>query len=136
MSEEKIKVPAAWAAQRDEEAQRRELVGQWREHLATGQRKVLDEEGPYGNFRSRLPVEVLKNLTPNEREELMAHEEAEFNRLKPLARAKDEQRRAHVMAGGSAEAFERQWADYGEAITIDARAAESLDRAARSSSPY
>lgn len=136
MSEEKIKVPAAWAAKSAEEAQRRELVGQWREHLATRQREVLDEEGPYGNFRSRLPVEVLKNLTPGEREELMAHEEAEYNRLKPLARAKDEQRRAHVQAGGDAEDFEAQWEAYGKDITISARADESLDRAARASSPY
>lgn len=134
--QEKIKVPAAWTAGREKEAQRRELIGEWRQHLAAQQRKALDEEGTSGGFRTRIPLEVLKSLTDAEREELMSAEEAEYNRLKPIAAAKSDQLRAHVTAGGSAEDFEHMWSTYGKEATIDARAAESLDRAARSSSPY
>ena len=118
MSEEKIKVPAAWAAQRDEEAQRRKLIGEWREYLGAQQRKALDEEGPTGSFRTRLPLKVLKNLTPDEREQLMAHEEAEYNRFLPLAEARRTQRAAWVKAGGDAEDFDAGWEAGGREMTI------------------
>ncbi len=136
MTEEKIPVPASWLAERDKEDARRKLIDEWRQHLSAQQRKALDEEGSTARFRSHLPLEVLKNLTPDEREALMAHEESEYNRFKPLAVAKSEQLRAHVRAGGSAEDFERIWEAYGRDATIDATVAEHLDRESRASQLY
>lgn len=118
MSEEKIKVPAAYQAQRDEEAQRRENVGEWRRYVSAKQREVLDEEGPYGGFKSRIPLDALKAFTPDERDELMAHEEAEYNRLRPLAEARRTQRVAWVKAGGDEEDFDAGWDLGGRENTI------------------
>jgi hypothetical protein len=115
---EKIKVPAGWAAERDKEAERRHLIGEWRQHLSAQQRQALDEEGAFGGFKSRLPLEVLKNLTPDEREELMTHEEAEYNRFRPLAEARRTQRAAYVKAGGDAEDFDAGWEVAGREETI------------------
>lgn len=133
---QKIKVPEAFLEHGRQKAQRRELIGEWRKYLSTRQREALDQGGELVGYKTRIPLEVMKNLTDAEREELMTHERAEYERLRPLAVAKGAQLRAHVAAGGEAEDFEEIWTAYGRDATIDAAAAASLDRASRSSFPY
>ncbi|MDP9437915.1 MAG: hypothetical protein M3P49_04100 [Actinomycetota bacterium] len=138
MSEEKIKVPASWQAGRDQEAQRRKLIGEWRQYLSVQQRKALDEEGAVGSFKSRLSVELLRNLTPDEREELMSAERAEYDRLRPLAEARRTQRAAYVKAGGDAEDFDAGW-DLGgreETIALIASGVDFEPSPGQFNSPY
>ncbi|MDQ3639630.1 MAG: hypothetical protein M3426_16905 [Actinomycetota bacterium] len=135
MTEEKIPVPASILADQEKDAKRRANIGEWRQWLATKQQEEL-EESPYGRFQSRIPIEALKSFTSEERDELMVSEELEYNRLKPLAQARDEQHRAFVQAGGDAENFDAIWEGYGKDIHIAEVAAESIERAKRSSSPY
>ncbi len=132
---EKVAVPEAWKADQAATTERRELIGEWRAWLGAKQQESLDA-APYGRFQSRIPIEALKSFTPEERDELMVAEELEYNRLKPLAQARDEQRRAFVQAGGDAENFDAVWEGYGKDIHIAEEAAESIERAKRSSSPY
>lgn len=134
--EEKISVPAAFLDRQKKEAERRELIGEWRQHLGAKQREHLEQEGPLAGFKTRISVELFKSLTPEEREELMSHEQAEYNRLKPLATSKSEQRRAFVAAGGDGEDFDEHWELGGKNATIAQMADEKLDRASRASSAY
>lgn len=133
---EKISVPASHQAGQEEKAQRARLIGEWRGFLSAKQRKHLDEEGPHAGFRTRISAELAKALTPQEYEELAGHEQAEYNRLKPLATSKSEQRRAFIAAGGDGEDFDEHWELGGKNATIAQMADERLDRAARSSSAY
>lgn len=136
MSEEKkIPVPAAWAASRVKEAERRELIGEWRHYLSTRQQDAVNEN-PHERFKSHIPIETLKNLSPAEREELMIFEEREHGRLKPVAQAEREQRQAFVRAGGDTEIFDANWETYGRDAHIAQVAGEDLDRASRATSPY
>lgn len=127
-------MPEAWKAQGAKEAERRELLGEWRQWLGSKQQEVL-EENPLTPFQSRIPVEVLQTLTRAEQDELMASEEQAYNSHKPLAREKDERRRAFVQAGGDPEAFEASWEGYGEHMHLEDVAAANRARAAQSS-PY
>jgi hypothetical protein len=74
MTEEKIPVPAAWLADQEKKEERGKLVTEWREHLATKQKEAVDA-APFGRFESRIPLEALKAFTPEERDQLMVHEE-------------------------------------------------------------
>lgn len=137
MTEEKISPPASWQRAQEEQQARRECVEEWRGHLSALQAQALEQD-PYGQFVSRIPVEVLTGGSFNRQEldELVGHEEAEHRRLAPLAKAKDERRRAYVRAGGAPEAFDRQWREYGQELYISDKAAEDLERARRASSIY
>ncbi len=129
---EKVAVPEAWKADQQKANERRELMGQWREHLSAKQRERLDED-PYANFSSGMSVELIKSLTSAEREELAAHEEIAHARHKPLAREKDDRRRSFVQAGGSAEDFDASWEAYGRHIHIEDVAAANRARATQES---
>lgn len=118
MTEEKIPVPASWKAASDQEAQRRESVAEWRRYLSSQQRKALDEEGPSAGFKTKIPLDKLREFAPGERDELMAHEEAEFRRFKPLAEARATQRTAWAKAGGDEAEFDEAWEAGGREMTI------------------
>ena len=90
-----------------------------RKWLDRRHREALQEE-PYGPFTSKIPLEVLKNLTSQERDQLEAFELQAFHRHRPLAQARDEQRRAFIAVGGDAESFDSIWELGGK----DAQAAE------------
>ncbi len=109
---EKVAAPARWtAAQRDEEARRRELIGEWRQHLTAKQRDRLETEGAGAAFKTGIPLEALKAFTPEKRLALTAHEEREYRRFKPLAEARRTQRAAWIAAGGGAEDFDAAWSE-------------------------
>ncbi len=135
---EKISIPAAFLAGQEEAAQRKALLGEWRRYLTHQQRKALDEEGSSAGFRTRIPLEALKGFTPEEREELAAHEEAEYRRFAPLAEARRTQRLAYVSAGGAEEEFDEMWAAGGREMTIAeiATGGEIEHSRDRFSSPY
>ncbi len=124
MSEEKIKVPASWQAGRDQEAGRRTLVNEWRRHLTGRQRDRLEMEGAGARFRTAIPLDALKAFAPEERDELLAHEQREYGRFRPLAEAKSTQRAAWIGAGGDEADFDAAWSDgFGREETIAAIAA-------------
>ncbi|MDP9438414.1 MAG: hypothetical protein M3P49_06690 [Actinomycetota bacterium] len=124
MSEEKIKPPASWQAGRDQEAGRRTLVNEWRRHLTAKQRDRLETEGAGAVFKTAIPLEALQAFTPEERDELLAHEQREYGRFRPLAEAKSTQRAAWIAAGGEGETFDAAWSDgFGREETIAAIAA-------------
>jgi hypothetical protein len=121
MTEEKIKVPAAWAAQAAEKDQRRKSVAEWRQYLTAQQRDRLEKEGTGAGFKTAIPLEALKAFTPDEQDELIAHEQREYGRFRPLAEAKSTQRAAWIAAGGEAEDFDAAWSDgFGREETIAA----------------
>ncbi len=118
---EKIKAPASWLAEREQEAGRRTLVNEWRRHLTAKQRDRLETEGAGAGFKTAIPLEALKAFTPEERDELVAHEQREYGRFKPLAEARRTQRAAWIAAGGEAEDFDAAWSDgFGREETIAA----------------
>lgn len=129
---EKIPVPASFLADQEKAAKRRETIGELREYLGRKQQEALDEE-PYGYFKSRMPIQLLKDLTQQERDELFGFEESEHARLKPLTQTKHDQRGAFIRAGGTAEAFDAHWEAGGKDATIAQRAGDELERAARDS---
>ena len=132
---EKVAVPKAWSAGMAKEGERRAVIDEFRQQLSRKQQEALDAN-PLGHFKTRISVEEIKSLSEDEREELRIFEESEYRRFKPLAQAKAEQRRAYVMAGGTAEDFERAWASYGRDLHISQVANETLERAAQSSSTH
>lgn len=87
------------------------------------------EESPYSFFVSRLPVELMAHLTPQERAQLETSELEAFHRHQPLAQTRAEQLAAFVRAGGTPEAFERNWEDHGRDAHVAAVAGEQLRRA-------
>lgn len=103
---EKVAVPEAWKAQGNKEAARAALIGEWRRWLGSKQQEVL-EENSLAPFTSRIPIEALKAFTPEEREELQGHEEAQYRRFAPLAEARHTQRLAYVQAGGTGRSSTR-----------------------------
>ncbi len=107
--QEKIKVPAAWSAACDADAQRRQSVEEWKGYLSGQPRKTLETEGVGAVLKTAIPLDKLRAFNPDEQDELMAHEQAEYERLRPLAVARDEQRRAFVAAGGDGESFDGMW---------------------------
>lgn len=131
---EKIRVPG-YEAEQERAAEREEALGELREWIEDKHRKALDED-LYGQFKFKMPIELLKDLTPQEREKLQNFEEQTYARLKPLAQEKADQRQAFVRAGGSAEAFEANWGQHGRDAHIARTAAENLERARRESSIY
>lgn len=133
---ETLPAPASYLAGQEEEAQRARLIGEWREHLGAKQRAALEEEGPYAPFKTRMSLELVKSLTPEEREELAIHEQREYDRLKPLAASKGEQRRQFIAAGGDGADFDEMWESGGKNATIAQLADDRLDRASRASSAY
>lgn len=132
---EKVAVPESFWADQEKKEERRELIGEWRTWLSTKQQEAL-EANPYAPLRSRIPIEALKAFTAEERDALMTHEELEHSRLQPVARARAEQHRAYVAAGGNAEDFDDQWEGYGREIHTAGVAEANLERAKRASSPY
>lgn len=135
MTEEKIKVPAHVLGEQEQAAARAGSLDEMRLWLEGRHREAL-EENPYGGFKFRTPLDTLKKLTAEERGELQRHEETTFKRLQPLARGKQEQKRAFVSAGGSAERFEQHWQREGEDAHLFRVAAENVERARRDSSVY
>ena len=135
MSEpEKIRVPG-YEADQERAAEREEALGELKEWLEDKHQTALDED-LYGQFKFKMPIELLKDLTPQEREKLQDFEEQTYARLKPIAREKADQRQAFVAAGGDAESFEANWGQYGRDQHIAKTAAENLERARRESSIY
>lgn len=135
MSEpEKIRVPG-YEADQERAAYRETALGELREWIEDKHQKALDED-LYGQFKFRTPIELLKDLTPQEREKLQDFEQQTYARLKPLAREKADQRQAFVRAGGGAEAFEANWGRHGRDEHIARKAAQNLERARRESSIY
>ena len=130
-----IKVPAAYEQERKRSADREKALGELREWLAQEHANALEAK-PLATFKTRLPLEVLQNLTEREREQLLSFEQRTFDQQKSIARQKDEQKRAFVSAGGDPEAFEADWAWEGRDATIAAGAADNLERLQRASSPY
>lgn len=135
---EKVAAPDAWKADQEQDAKRRELIGEWRQHLSAKQRKALEEEGTPVGFKSHMSVELVKALTSDEREELAAHEEAEYRRFAPLAEARRTQRLAYVQAGGDEAEFDEMWEAAGRQMTIaEIAAGEGVEHSPeRFSSPY
>lgn len=108
--------------------QRWETLDGVREWLDGKHRDALQEE-PYGQYVSRLPIELLAKLTIQEREQIDAFERLAFDRHRPLAQAREQQRRAFVAAGGTAAAFELNWETYGGDAHTARLADEHLERA-------
>jgi hypothetical protein len=135
MTEGKIPLPEAYLASMKANDARREMVRQWTSYLELEQQEAV-EAAPFGHFRTRIPLESLRSFSAEERAKLMASEEAAYARHKPLAQARDEQRRAFSRAGGEEEAFSDHWEAHGKNAHIAAVAAENLERAKRDGSPY
>lgn len=131
---EKIKVPAFEAAQRYA-AEREEALGKLRGWLKEEHRKALEED-PMRHFTFKTPTDLLKDLTPQEKERLQGFEETTFARLKPRAQEKADKRRFAIAAGSSAEDFEREWTEIGSEVATAQRAHDIEERARRASSPY
>lgn len=108
---------------------RRENIGELKGWLDNQHREALEEE-PYGRFVSRLPVEDIAKLTPQEREQIAAAEELAFERHKPVAQEKAAQKTAYLLAGGNEADFEQSWREYGREVAIQGLAGERLERAA------
>lgn len=115
-------------ADQEKAAKREETIGELKGWLEDKHRAAL-EENPYGRFVSRIPVELLANLSPVEREQIDAFEEGAFDRHQPIAQLKHDQRRAFVAAGGTEAAFEDHWRAGGRDASIAEIASENLERA-------
>lgn len=107
---------------------RRESVDALKGWLDTQHRKALEED-PYGRFVSRLPVEEIAKLTPQEQEQIAAAEEQSFERHKPVAQEKAAQKTAYLLAGGNEADFERTWSEYGREVAVQGLAGELEARA-------
>lgn len=118
---------ARYEQEREAQAARERTIAELKDALEEKHRKAL-EENPYRPFASRLPVELMANLTAVELEQIAASEEGAFHRLQPLAQQKEEQRRAYIAAGGSEADFEAGWAAFGEETAVQERAREHLER--------
>lgn len=135
MSEpEKIRVPG-YEADQERAAYRETALGELREWIEDKHRTAVEAD-PYGQFKFLTPIEVLKDLNPQEREKLQNFEEQAYARLKPLAQEKADQRQAFVLAGGDAATFEARWGRHGREDHIAKAAAQNLERARRESSIY
>lgn len=117
---------AGMDADREKAAQREKWLEEAADALEIGQRQAA-ETSPYGRFSSRIPVDV--GLTPEEHDQLLGFERAAFERYKPLAQAKEEQKRAFVGAGGDEGTFDAHWAAGGKEATIAQLAETNLERA-------
>lgn len=132
---EKIAAPAQFEADRARAAEREETLGELRGYLEGEQRKALEAD-PYGHFKMRVPVGILRELGPQERERVEAFERQAFDRLRPIAKEKADQKRMFVAAGGDPDNFEADWILEREDAHIAKTAASNLERARRASSVY
>lgn len=133
--EQKIKPPAHVEADRRRAEEREGNIAELKGWLEDQHRTALDND-PYGQFKYRTPLDVLKALDERERDQIRVFEHLTHDRLKPLAREKSDQRRVFVGAGGNAEDFDKDWENRGRDAHIAGTAFDNLERARRSSSVY
>lgn len=132
--EKKIRVPAGEAMMR-EKAERERFMGEMREYLDARQREAAFEE-PFGQFKIKLPMDAMGELSEGEKEQLDSYEKQAFERHQEQARHKDSEKRYWIAAGGDGDRFERRWRESGEEEAIARRAREMRERAERSSTAY
>jgi hypothetical protein len=88
-------------------------------------------------YRFTGPTEAeLRGLTPAQQDALIAARRSEWERTRPVEMARQDARRAHVASGGDGEAFDKQWAETGEAVHIQTAARERQESARRESSIF
>lgn len=113
-------------------ANREQLVGEWIEYL-TGEQERAARENPFGRFQSRIPAYVFKRFTQDEIRRMQTNEEVAYNRRLPLERAKVQQKRAWLAAGGDEAGFEEHWELVGKADTVQKSAEQKYNEWIRQS---
>lgn len=112
------------------EEERRGAVEELKTYLGERQRERAFED-PYGSPKITVTnhTGIYLALRPHEREEVENHEQAVFERHKPVAQEKASQKTTYLMAGGSEVDFEQNWREYGHELALQGRAADIEARA-------